>query len=396
MTPSRLRSLGAVALAAAAAISAGSGCTNQRLRREAETAPVEAPPPEPPKGATIGTGSVKVALILPLSGAGQGSVAGQALRNAADLAVAEFQGSDLAIAVKDDRGTADGARAAATEALAEGAELVLGPLFAASVSAAAQVARGAGRPVIAFSTDSSVARNGVYLLSFTPQPEVSRVVDYAAAQGRRSLAAIIPDTVYGNVVEAEFREAAARGNLRVVAVERYPAGQPGPAVARLAAVIGGEAPQADAVLLPDAGDGLAAVGTALQGIGFNPARVKPLGTGVWNEARTTRVPALAGGWYAAPDQAGFASFAGRYRAKFGAEPTRIATLSYDAVSLAAALAKTQGAARFSEATLQGQAGFSGVDGTFRFRSDGTNDRALAIVEIRNGATAVVSPAPRGL
>lgn len=383
--------------AAVLAVLIAAGCQNQRLRREAETAPIEAAPPEAPKGNTIGSGSVKVALILPLSGSGQGAVAGQALRNAAELALSEFQGADLAITVKDDRGTADGARTAATEAVAEGAELILGPLFASAVSATAQVARGAGKPVIAFSTDSAVASRGVYLLSFTPQPEVARVLDYAASQGRKSLAAVIPDTTYGNVVEAEFREAAARGGMRVVAIERYPAGQPGPAIARLAAVIGGDAPQADAVLLPDAGDGLAAVGTALQGIGFNSARVKPLGTGVWNEARTTRVPALAGGWYAAPDQAGFASFAGRYRAKFGSEPTRIATLSYDAVSLAAALAKTQGAAgRFSETTLQGAAGFSGVDGTFRFRPDGTNDRALAIVEIRNGATAVVSPAPRAL
>ena len=375
------------------------GCVDTRLRGATSVGPLqEAPLPEPPKatGATIGAGSVKVALILPLTGAGQGAVAGQSLRNAAELSLAEFQGADLTILVKDDRGTADGAREAATQALAEGAELFIGPLFAPAVGAAGQVARNAGKPVIAFSTDTGVARNGIYLLSFTPQPEVERVLDYASAQGRKSVAALIPESVYGNVVEVQFQEAAARRGMRIAASDRYPVGQPGPAVTRMASVIAGDAPTADALFLPDAGDGLAAASAALVAAGFNPGRVRPLGTGVWNDPRTARLPALQGGWYAAPDQAGFASFASRYRAKYGSEPTRIATLSYDAVSLAAALAKTQGAQRFSEATLQGSAGFSGVDGTFRFRPDGTNDRTLAVVEIRSSGTNVVSPAPRTL
>lgn len=391
-----LSGLGPWAAAALLALTAG-GCTDARLRRVTETAPVvETPVAEPPKGATIGTGSVKVALILPLTGAGQGAVAGQSMRNAAELALSEFAGADLQISVKDDRGTADGAREAAREAVAEGAELIIGPLFAPAVAAAGQVARAAGKPVIAFSTDATVARSGVYLLSFTSGPEVDRVLDHAASQGRRSLAAAIPDTVYGSIVEARFREAAAQKNLRVVAVERYPAGQPGPAIGRLESVVAGPAPQADAILLPDSGDSLAAVGAALAKAGFDPARVKPLGTGIWNDGRTARIPALAGGWYAAPDQGGFSAFAGRYRARFGSEPTRIATLAYDAVTLAAALNKTRGPQRFAETTLEGSAGFSGLDGTFRFRSDGTNDRALAILELRNGATTIVSPAPRSL
>ncbi len=396
MTPSGPLPRIAAGLLILASLASG-GCMNARLRGATEVGPVaEAPPAEQPKGNTIGTGSVKVALILPLTGTGQGAVAGQSLRNAAELAISEFQGADLAIAVKDDRGTAEGAREAATQAVQEGNELILGPLFAPTVSAAAQVARGAGKPLIAFSTDTSVAARGVYLLSFTPQPEVERVLDHAAAQGRKSFAALIPETTYGNVVEAEFREVAARRGFRVAAVERYPAGQPGPAVARIASVVAGDAAQADAILLPDSGDGLAAVGAALAGAGFNPARVKPLGTGVWNDPRTSRLASLQGGWYAAPDSAGFASFAGRYRAKFGSEPTRIATLSYDAVSLAAALARTQGPQRFSETTLQTGSGFAGVDGTFRFKADGTNDRTLAVLELRNGATTIVSPAPRTL
>jgi hypothetical protein len=347
-------------------------------------------------GETIGNGSVRVALLLPLTGPGQSAVAAQSLRNAAALAVAEFQNPDITILVKDDRGTPDGARDAASQAIAEGAELIIGPLFAGSVQAAGQVARQAGRPVIAFSTDASVGARGVYLLSFLAQAEVDRIVDHAAAQGRRSVAALIPETTYGNVVDAQFREAAARRGLRVAAIERYAQGQPQPAVQRLASVIGGGAPQVDALFIPETGEGLVTVAQALQTVGFNPQRVKPLGTGLWNDARVFNLPALQGGWFAAPDNRGFNAFATRYRARYSADPTRLATLSYDAVSLAAALARTQGSQRFSEGVLTNPSGFAGADGVFRFRPDGLNDRALTVQEVRGGGATTVSAAPRAL
>jgi len=347
-------------------------------------------------GETLGRGSVRVALLLPLSGPGQSAAAAQSLRNAADLALSEFQDPDVTILVKDDRGTPEGAREAASQAIAEGAELIVGPLFAGSVQTAAQVARQAGRPVIAFSTDASVAARGVYLLSFLPQAEVDRVIDHAAAQGRRSVAALIPETTYGSVVEAQFREAAARNNLRVAAIERYGPGQAQGGVQRLAPVIGGIAPQVDALFIPETGEGLAAVSQALQTAGFDPHRVKPLGTGLWNEARVFNLPALQGGWFAAPDNRGFNAFAPRYRARYNADPTRLATLSYDAVSLAAALARTQGSQRFAEEVLTSPSGFAGADGVFRFRADGLNDRALAVQEIRAGGVATISAAPRAL
>ena len=381
-----LAGLGLLALAA---------CGGFDTARRAPPAVVaEAPQATPAGGGTIGTGATKIALILPLTG--QGASVGAALRNAAELAVADFQQPDLTILVKDDGGTPDGARAAAAAALEEGAELVVGPLFAATVQAAAQTARSASKPMIAFSTDAGVASRGVYLLSFLPQAEVDRVVDEATAQGRRSFAALIPESTYGNVVEAQFREAAARRGGRVVAVERYAASASAAAVARIAPLVTGPGATADALFIPDTPDGLAAVAGALTRAGFSPGRVRPIGTSVWNDPRSLALPALQGGWFAGVDNAGFAGFAGRYRARFRSEPARIASLSYDAVSLAAALTRQYGSQRFAETTLTNPSGFAGTDGTFRFRPEGTSDRALAVYEIRNGAAAVVSPAPRTL
>lgn len=298
--------------------------------------------------------------------------------------------------MKDDRGTPEGAREATQAAFAEGAEMVLGPLFAANVQAAGGVARGAGKPVIAFSTDAAVAARGVYLISFLPQSEVDRIVDEASAGGRRSFAALIPETVYGNAVEAQFREAVARRGARLVGIERYPAGNPGPAVDRLRGVIAGAGAQADALFVPDTAEGLMAVAPALTKIGFSPARVRPLGLALWNDPRVLSQAAFQGGRFAAPDTAGFAGFAQRYQTRFGTMPPRTASLGYDAVSLTAALVRQYGSQRFADATLTNPAGFSGLDGTFRFLPEGVSERTLAVYEIRNNAADVVSPAPKVL
>ena len=124
----------------------------------------------------------------------------------------------------------------------------------------------------------------------------------------------------------------------------------------------------------------------------NDSRLQILGTGVWNDPRVLRLPALQGAWFSAPETSGFSAFAGRYRAKYGSDPARIATLSYDAVSLAAALARQGGG--FSDAILTNSSGFNGADGVFRFRSDGPNERGLAVLQVNNGAAVTVSPAPR--
>ncbi|MEA2929939.1 MAG: hypothetical protein QOG38_2367 [Hyphomicrobiales bacterium] len=350
------------------------------------------PPPPTQQPPVVGTGQVKVALILPLSGAGNAGLAAQSMRNAAEMALAEFSNPNVQLLVKDDGGTAQGAQAAAQQALAEGAEIILGPLFAVSVSAVGQVARPRGVPVIAFSTDANVAARGVYLLSFLPESDVDRVVDYAIAQGKRSFAALVPDNAYGTVVQAAFQQAVARGGGRVVALERYPldrAAMQDP-VRRVAAAARG----ADTIFIPDGADAVPAVVQALAAGGVNPRRIQLIGTGLWDDPRIFAEQQLQGGWFAAPDAAGFRAFSGRYRAKYGQDPVRTATLAYDAVSLIAALVKTQGAQRFAEEVLTNASGFAGIDGVFRFRPDGTNQRGLAVLRVTPSGPQVVSPAPK--
>jgi Periplasmic binding protein len=382
--PTRRRSIAGLLAAAGALVS---GCS-QNSQYLSSTAPPQSP--QTPQTTTIGTGQVKAGLILPLSGPGNAGVAGQAMRNAAEMAIAEFNSPNLQLLVKDDGGTAEAARLGAQQALDEGAEIILGPLFAQSVGFVGQAARPRNVPVIAFSTDANVASSGIYLLSFLPESDVDRIVQYATSTGKHSYAALIPDNPYGTVVEAAFKQAVARrSGSQVVAIERYPHDKatmatPIRSVAQASA-------RADALFIPDGGDAVPDVAQALVAAGVNLKRLQLLGTGLWDDPRIYAAPTLDGGWYAAPDGVGYRNFSARYRARYNQDPVRTATLAYDAVALVAALVKTQGPQRFSQQVLTNPSGFTGIDGLFRFRTDGTNERGLAVLRVSSAGAQTVSP-----
>ncbi len=341
-------------------------------------------------GETIGSGAVKVALIVPLTGPNGPSAVGASLRNAAKLAYADSGTSDVTILVKDDKSTPAGAAVAAQSAINEGAEIILGPVFAPDAREVGRVARAAGKPVIAFSTDSSAAGHGNYLLSFLVEGHVDRGLSYAAQKGKKSVAALVPENDYGTLAMAQFQQSAANAGLRVPLIERYKPGAASESIQRLAAA----RDQFDTLFIPEQADAMSALSKDLSASGLDSKKVQIIGTGLWNDSRTLSLPALQGAWFTAPENAGFNAFAQRYKAKFGADPARIATLAYDAVSLAIALSRSQGSQRYSENVLTNPSGFNGADGVFRFKPDGTNERGLSILEIGGGSAKIISPAPR--
>jgi Periplasmic binding protein len=351
--------------------------------------PASGPAGAPQQPIAVGNGQVKVGLILPLSAAGNAAVAAQSMKNASEMALSEFLNPNLQLLIKDDGGSAQGAQQVTQQAIDEGAEIILGPLFAASVPATAQAARGRGLSVIAFSTDSSVAGRGVYLLSFLPESDVNRIVEYAASTGKRSFAAMLPENAYGNVVEAAFKQAVPKRGGRIVAFEKYGADRT-TAARNVAQALG----QADALLLADDGDSVVTVADALAAAGANLQNVQLLGTGLWDNPRVFASSKLQGGLYAAPDPAGFRSFSNRYRHKFNADPVRTATLAYDAVALTAALSRTQGGQRFASDVLLNPSGFAGIDGLFRFRADGSNERGLAVMRVSTSGAVAVAGSPK--
>ncbi|HEX8573223.1 MAG TPA: penicillin-binding protein activator [Allosphingosinicella sp.] len=329
----------------------------------------------------------RVAVLVPTSGANAG--VGQSIANAANLALLDAGGERIRITVYDTaRG---GAAAAANQALAEGNGLFLGPLLAEDVRAVAPVARRAGVPVISFSNDASVAGNGVYLMGFTPGQSIARVVDHARGVGLERFGAVTPEGIYGRRAGQAMIDSVERGGGRLVAMQSYDAG---PASLRTAIGRLHSLGSYDAVLIADGGRIAASAAPVLKAGSGSALRL--LGTELWaTETGLGRTAALRGAWYASVADNMFNQLRTRYRARYGANPYRLASLGYDSVLLTVRIAKNWRLGRpFPERELRDPVGFAGVDGPFRFTSSGIAERSLEVREVTAAGTIVVSPAPR--
>lgn len=349
----------------------------------------------PGPGITGSTGTVKVALLLPISASGSTPAVAKALKQAAELALFDFDNPNVSLVPKDTKGTAEGARLAAESALQDGAELIIGPLFAQEVSGAAPVARQGGVPMIAFSSDEKVAGGGVYLLSFLAGRDVPRIVSFAMSRGKRNFAELIPQSAYGRIAETAFARAVSAGGGQAAVRATFPPDDStamlGPVRQVASAVKGGQ--PVDALFLPAGREDLPSLAPLLASADLSSARVQFIGTGQWDYPNIGGDRALVGGWYPAPDPKGWSNFVQRYSKTYGAAPPRIASLGYDAVSLAVSLSPNPPGQRYTTAQLTRPSGFSGIDGLFRLLSDGTSERGLAILEVREGGPRVIDPAP---
>ncbi len=391
------------AIAGLVAIAGLAGCTTAQ---EARKAPPPPPAPPPPVAAHPLTGEqpgflrlpnmsptatpVRVGIILPFSNGSEATrKLATSMMNAAEMALYDSGNRNIILMTGDEGGGGYEAANAARDLIAKGAEVILGPLFSSSVSAVAPVARDHGIPVIAFSTDRSVAGNGVYLLSFQPENEVKRIVAYAASQGHANFAALLPQNAYGDHVAAAFNQDVPAAAGQITDLERFNP-QSGDVVGQAAAISGSHP---DAVLVAQGGALLRGIAPTLAFDGLDSSHVKLLGTGVWDDPSILHEPALAGGWFAAPQPDADDTFLARYQGTFGDKPPQLTTLSYDAVALVALLSSGPPYHRFTQAALTDPNGFSGITGIFRFDANGDCERGLAILSVGADGFNVVSPAP---
>jgi branched-chain amino acid transport system substrate-binding protein len=341
-------------------------------------------------------GAIKVAFLLPMGAQGNAQTVAKALKQAGELALFDFDNPNIQLVPKDTLGTPEGARAAAQEAVKEGAELIIGPLFAAEVAAAAPEAQRASLPMVAFSSDRKVAGNGVYLLSFLAGSDVPRIVSYASSRGKKRFAALVPQTDSGRLVEQSFLAAVGQQGGQVVSVKSYPQdanGMVAPVRDIAALAKKGQPPQIDALLVVGGADNMPSLAPLLPYSEIDTTQVKVIGTGSWDYPGVGKEEALAGGWFPAPDPKGWTDFTKRYVETYGDVPPRLASLAYDAVSLAVSLSNNPKGKRYTASQLTRSAGFAGIDGLFRLRPDGTSERGFAILEVQRYGNEVIDVAP---
>ncbi len=397
-----------------------------------------APPPPPPQvpaapvqvappvAAQPVDDRIRVGLLLPLSG--RGAPVGQAMLDAAQMAVFDLADDRFLLLPRDTGGTPDGAVAAARDALAAGAQLLLGPLFSADAGAVRPEAQAAGVPVLSFSNDWTIAGPGLWVLGFQPQDQVRRVASFAAARGIATFGALAPTTPYGDAALNALYAATADAGAQVTKVERYTAGASDltqvvrgfaeferrqEELAKERALLTGRGDEASklalqrlanrqtfgelpyqAVLIAEGGQTLREVAALLPFFDVDPGPVRILGTGLWDEPGLGRELALVGGWFAAPAPEARAGFEQRFADLYGQRPPRLATLAYDATAMAAALARTGDPRPYEPQDLTNPNGFAGIDGIFRLLPNGQTERGLAVIEVTRRGFLVIDPAPQ--
>jgi branched-chain amino acid transport system substrate-binding protein len=340
----------------------------------------------------VPAGQAKVAALLPLSGAN--AAIGQSLLESIQLAFNDARGGvPIELLSRDTGGNAEGARRAAESAVQAGATLIVGPLLGGEVPAVAEVARGAGVPVLSLSNNASIAAPGVYALGMLPQTQVERMVAFARAKGARRFALVAPDDLYGKIIEDAFRNVVAGGGGQLVGVERYAGNMNGVsnAVKRIAAVNGG----ADAILLAGNGDNLLLASTFVPYYDIDTKKTQVLVATVgWDDPRLQQEAALFGAYIAAPLTPKREEFTRRFKQAYNKDAPLLASLGYDAAALAIAAIRDGGETGLTNALIN-PSGFEGYDGVFRLRPDGTNQRLLPVLQFqRGGARQVEGPAQR--
>ncbi len=389
------------------------------------------PAPDSPITSIELGGTVKVGLLLPLTG--RYARIGEAMLNAAQLALFDVADEDFTLIVRDTGGTPEGAQSAARSALSENVRLILGPLFATSVTAMGDQARAARVPVVSFSNDRGVGGFGVYVMGLAPQPQIDRLVGYAKGQGLTRFAVLAPSSPYGQAVVTAMQEATQLHGVDLSRVVTYPPESGDLTLEvrnladydarhqalldqrRLLASRGDDAaklalkrldgletlgkPDFDALVLPEAGKRLQVIAPSLAYYDVDPVEVRFMGTSIWEDASLGAEPSLQGGWFTAPQPELWQSFAGRFKDTYGEDPPRVASLAYDATALAAVLARGAGERTepfiYDDSMLNQPSGFSGIDGVFRFLPDGTIERQLAVLRLERGGYKVIDPARQG-
>ncbi len=382
--------------------------------------PISPTRPLPPQEA-------RVALLLPLSG--PSAPLGEAMLDAAQLSMFELANKNFTLMPFDTGGTAAGAERAAAEAIKKRAQLILGPLHAKAVNAAAPIARQVGLPIVAFSNSREVAGNGVFILGFVPRQQVRAVVGYALTEGLSRLAILAPSDDYGKAVVEAAQGVTQRAGGEIVRTMYYDPAAPDltgevkafanyttrhqallaqrkaltekgdevaiQALRRLEKLDTIGALPYDAVLIPEGGERLRTLSSLLSYYDVDQPAVRLLGLRSWDLIPNLgSEPALIGAWFAGSPTEERERFGERFRKAFGRPPPRLATLAYDATALAVVLAQSENGPDYSLTALTDENGFLGVDGIFRLMPEGIAERAFTIHEVTRKGVSERRSAPQ--
>ncbi len=341
---------------------------------------------------------VKVALLVP-SGTGnaQQEALATSLTNAAKLAASDIKGAEIDLKVYATGGSASQASVVAKQAVSDGAKIIVGPLFAQAANAAGVAVSGQNVNVLSLSNNTQIAGGNVFVLGSTFENKANRLVRYAVSKGKRNVAGIAAKNAAGEVALEAVRKAAAGAGANYTGSTAYDFSSDGvvaaiPAIKSQVQSTGTNG----LVFSSDSAGALPILAQLLPENGVTSSNVQFMGLTRWDiPASTLAIPGLQGGWFTLPDTGSISAFNSRYTSNYGTKPHPLAGFAYDGIAAVGALLATGSSDALTRSKLTRSGGFAGVNGVFRLMPDGTNQRGLAIAEVREGKAVVIDPAPRG-
>jgi len=338
---------------------------------------------------------VPVALLVPQSSEGTAQIAAD-LENAARLAAAQLDDFEIDLRVYDTAGDATVAASVAQQAIDEGAKIIIGPLYAEAANAAGTAVADEGINVLSFSNNTTIAGGNVFVLGKTFDNTARRIVSFAAEQGKERAMVIHSNRIDGLMGLNAFQSAADDKSLRIVSVQSFELTQE--SVVNTVPLIraSAEIEDVDTLFLTSSSAGaLPLLAQLLPEAGLDPQDVQYVGLTRWDiPPQTLELNGLKGGWFAVPDLTRTENFSTQFQEQFGNRPHQLANLAFDGIAAIGALAQAGFDDILTREALTQPSGFQGVDGIFRLKDDGTNERGLAIATVQDKQVVIIDPAPR--
>ena len=350
--------------------------------------------PSVPGGAGLTDGKGQIALLLPYGDDNYQAMT-SSMENSARLALADLGADGLEIQTYDTNGDLEGAVAATQTAVADGADVILGPVFGQYAVHAAPFAAAAEVPMISFSNDPSIVNANLVIIGHTFKNSAKRIMQYAAQQEYSNVLIVHAQNAQGLAGLTAIESAAAESGVNVAGSLSYEFTQKGVVDAIPLIVDAVRQNDADLILFTaDTAGALPLLGQLLPEAGIDIESVKFAGLTRWDIPNSSlQNQGLQGGWFPLPDPNLAASFSFRYQYVYQSVPHPNSGLAYDGVLVAHALLTAAGKSSVAS-SLADQNEFKGATGLFRFQSDGQIERSLAVAEIQNSRAEVVSQAPR--
>lgn len=288
------------------------------------------------------------------------------------------------------------AATAASQAVADGAKIIIGPVYGEAANAAGVAVAPSGVNVLSFSNNTTIAGGNVFVLGPTFDNTANRLVSYAKRAGKDKIVVLHANDIGGQLGRNAIQQAISANGATLAASVEYALSQQGvqDAVPRVKAAI--ESTAANALFMTaNSSTALPLLAEMLPAAGVSNESSQYIGLSRWDiPAQTLALPGIQGGWFALPDPGASAAFATRYTAAYGERPLDIAGLAFDGIAAIGSLVKSGNRNALSASSLTQGAGFKGANGIFRLRADGTNQRGLAVATVRGNQVVLLEAAPQ--